>query len=302
MAVTLKQLETLVWVADLGSFRRAAERMNTTQPNVSARIAGLEAILGQRLMHRDAGSVTLTPAGEEALARARVVLRAAEDLILSAGDATRVQGVLRLGVTEMVAQTWLNGFLRRIQQTYPAVQLELTVDRSVILTGMLAERALDLALQSAPFDRQMSGVVDLGEYPFIWVAAPALELGGRPLTLADLTRHPVLTHARGTMPYDQLARHLSQALTDQRSVDLRRITSSNLGLCARMAVEAMGVACLPAAMVDGEVTAGQLCALDYDWVPDPLRFAARFDIDRAPEFVARAAELAFFEDQKFRSL
>jgi len=37
---TLKQLEALVWVADLGSFRKAAQHLNTTQPNISSRIAG----------------------------------------------------------------------------------------------------------------------------------------------------------------------------------------------------------------------------------------------------------------------
>lgn len=55
--VSLKQLEAFVAVADLGTFRRAAERLNTTQPNISARIAQLEAQMKVSLMERDAGSV-----------------------------------------------------------------------------------------------------------------------------------------------------------------------------------------------------------------------------------------------------
>ncbi len=297
MTVTLKQLETFVWVADLGSFRRAAERMNTTQPNISARVAGLEAALGQRLMQRDAGSVALTPVGEEVLARARIVLRATEDLVLAAGDAGRVEGVLRLGVTEMIALTWLDGFLRRVRAAYPSVQLELTVDRSAVLTDMLAERGLDLTLQSAPFERGTSGVVPLGEYPFVWVAAPALDLPEGPLSLGALTRHAVLTHARGTFPYDQLAGHLA----GQARGDVRRITSSNLAVCLRMTAGGMGVACLPEAMVTGAVAQGRLRRLAYDWVPDPLRFAARFDAERAAGFVRQAAGLAAVEDKEFRS-
>ncbi|MDB9809063.1 LysR family transcriptional regulator, partial [Yoonia sp.] len=35
-AFTLKQLEALIWVADLGSFRKAAAHLNTTQPNISS--------------------------------------------------------------------------------------------------------------------------------------------------------------------------------------------------------------------------------------------------------------------------
>lgn len=294
---TLKQLETFVWVSDLGSFRRAAERLNTTQPNISARVAGLEAALGQRLMERDAGSVQLTPAGEEVLARARIVLRATEDLVLAAGDAGRLEGVLRLGVTEMVALTWLDAYLRRVQAAFPLVRLELTVDRSVVLSSMLSDRRLDLALQSAPFEWGTSGAFRLGEYPFVWVAAPELDLPDRPLSVADLTRFPVLTQARGTFPYDQLAAHLA----GHAPGEARRVTSSNLAACLRLTLGGMGVACLPVPMVAEALAEGRLRQLQYPWVPDPLRFEARYDAERASTFVRQAAEMAAAEDKKFRS-
>ena len=89
---TLKQLDAFIQVADLGSFRRAAERLNTTQPNISARIAGLEELLGQSLMDRDAGSVRLTTAGERLLPHARDVLRATDRLVAAAGDPALIDG------------------------------------------------------------------------------------------------------------------------------------------------------------------------------------------------------------------
>lgn len=67
MIWNLKQLETFVWVAKLGRFLRTAERLNTTQPNISVRIAELETTLDVRLFERDAGSVTLTPKGQALL-------------------------------------------------------------------------------------------------------------------------------------------------------------------------------------------------------------------------------------------
>ena len=54
MNLTLKQLQAFVRVADLGSFRKAAERLNTTQPNISSRIAALEDTLDTKLLYRDA--------------------------------------------------------------------------------------------------------------------------------------------------------------------------------------------------------------------------------------------------------
>ena len=78
MKINLKQLEAFVWVADLGSFRKAADRLNTTQPNVSSRIALLEGAMKRKLMERDAGSVRLTSKGIQMLDYARKVLQAAE--------------------------------------------------------------------------------------------------------------------------------------------------------------------------------------------------------------------------------
>ena len=80
MNFNLKQLEAFIWVADLGSFRKAAERLNTTQPNISARLSGLENALDVTLMVRNPGSVQLTPAGQGLLVHAREVLRASENL------------------------------------------------------------------------------------------------------------------------------------------------------------------------------------------------------------------------------
>ena len=120
---TLKQLEAFVWVADLGSFRKAASHLNTTQPNISARISGLEGTLGIVLMERDAGSVRLTTKGQEVLHAARRVLRQSEDLITIAERPDLMQDRLRLGVTELISGTWLHPYLRQLKEAYPGISV-----------------------------------------------------------------------------------------------------------------------------------------------------------------------------------
>ncbi|WP_342448891.1 LysR family transcriptional regulator [Mameliella alba] len=100
--ITVKQLEAFVQVAHLASFHRAAERLNTTQPNISTRISALESLLRLRLFNRDAGSVRLTPTGRKILPRARAVLTAMDGFVAAAGEDHLFEGVLRLGVTEMI--------------------------------------------------------------------------------------------------------------------------------------------------------------------------------------------------------
>ncbi len=295
MRLNLKQLEAFVWVADLESFRRAADRLNTTQPNISARIAGLEQALGTTLMMRDAGSVRLTGKGQDLLAHARRVLDATDALIVAADQKALIEGTLRLGVTEMIVHTWLRAYLRQLKDIYPRLTVELTVDFSVNLEKGLAERTLDLALQNEPFTRLATGQIEIGSYDLVWVAAPGL---GLPVvqTAKTLASQPILTHARDTRLYEEVAAHFGT----RRDLAPRLVPSTNLATCQTMTIDGMGIAALPSAMVAQDLAVGTLTQLHYDWVPQPLHFFARFDAKRAPRVVSEAAAVAvqIAQDQK----
>lgn len=287
--LTLKQLEALIWVADLGSFRRAAEHLNTTQPNISARIAGLETALGVTLMTRDAGSVRLTEKGGEILDAARSVLRQTESILDVAQRPDLVTGRLRLGVTELVACTWLHEYLRRIKAAFPALDVELTVNISRGLDQDLAAGRLDLAIQTAPFETPATGVSALGSFPYIWVAAPSIagQLPAQP-QMSDLLAHSILTHAKHTQAFGELSAHLSS-----RSLPVARVvSSSSLASCVPMAVDGMGVALLPEALVTKEIAQGDLDVISAGWLPSPLHFAARFQKEKSARPVLSAAEIA----------
>jgi DNA-binding transcriptional LysR family regulator len=289
MKLKLAQLEAFVWVADLGSFRKAAERLSTTQPNISTRIIALEQILDVTLMERDAGSVRLTSKGIELLDHARKVLRSSEQFLEAAGTAALYEGVLKLGVTEMIVHTWLREFLRTLKDQFPNILVELTIDLSANLKRELFSRSIDLALQSGPFERQTSGWEDLGTYHWLWVASPELGLPSvKKMKSEDLLQHPILTHARDSGPYEDVASHFR----GQQQMPARLVPSSNLAACLHMTVDGMGVAALPAAMVRDYISSAQLQQINYPWTPDSLEFRARYDADRSPVFVAQAALLA----------
>ncbi len=50
--IGLHHLDTLSWIIKLGTFRAAAERLNTTQPAISARIREIEERLDVELFQR----------------------------------------------------------------------------------------------------------------------------------------------------------------------------------------------------------------------------------------------------------
>ncbi len=286
--INLKQIEAFVQVADQASFRRAALTLNTTQPNVSTRISALETQLGRKLMERDAGSVRLTSFGTEMLNRARDVLRAMDGFVVAAEAPELFKGTLRLGVTEMIVHSWLGEFLAAFREQFPNVVADLTVDLSSNISGLLFNNSIDLALQSGPFNRQTTGSVDLGSYRLVWVASPELGLGGDALTLEELARHPILTHARQTIPFQQLERHLAE----EGEGTARLVPSTNYSACLHMTLQGLGLACLPAAMVAPEVNRGALQYLHYAWVPDDLTFVARYHAEKTTHHVREGARIA----------
>ncbi len=286
---TLKQLEALVWVADLGSFRKAAAHLNTTQPNISARIAGLEDTLGIVLMHRASGTVRLTERGEAVLSAARAVLRQAETVVEVAQRPDLLANRLRLGVTEMVACTWLHEYLRQLNSAFPGVSVELVIDLSRTLDTALASHQLDLAIQNAPFATQTSGEIGLGAFGYIWVATPeiAAQLPSAP-TIADMVPHKILSHARHTQSYLELSAHAETLGVPAGKL----VPSSSLASCLQMACDGLGVAQMPALMVSTELAEGRLVKLGTLWTPSPLQFFARYQADKAARFVGEAARLA----------
>jgi DNA-binding transcriptional LysR family regulator len=73
--VDLRQLDHFVAVAEEQNFTRAAQRVHIVQSALSTSIRGLEEELGTSLFRRGSRKVTLTPAGEVMLDRARRVLK-----------------------------------------------------------------------------------------------------------------------------------------------------------------------------------------------------------------------------------
>ena len=144
---TLRQLRFLVTLAEAGSFSKAAELAHVTQPTLSAGIKELETALGATLVERGARGASLTPAGEAAVERARLVLTEAEDLV----HATRAAGIplsgpFRLGVIPTIAPFLLPKILPALRTRFADLELLLREDLTDRLLTAVKERRLDAAL------------------------------------------------------------------------------------------------------------------------------------------------------------
>jgi DNA-binding transcriptional LysR family regulator len=145
----LRELQAVLAVAELGSFRRAAAALGYTQSALSHQVSALEAALEQRLFHRPGGRapVRLTPAGEAVCRRARRVLSEVEAVAADAEQAARGEIVrVRVGVTQTAAAEIMPAALRAFRDDHPGVEVVLTTaDDPDSARAALRRGDLDLA-------------------------------------------------------------------------------------------------------------------------------------------------------------
>jgi len=148
---SIRQLESLVAIAEHGNFRRAATALGISQPALTAQIQAVEALLGVQVFERDRRSVLITPAGEDIVGRAREALVAID----AVNDAARrrgepLVGPLRLGVIPTVAPYWLPALLPTVRAKFPRLELILREDQTARLLAQLGSGQLDVALLAIP--------------------------------------------------------------------------------------------------------------------------------------------------------
>lgn len=249
----LKSLEIFIWTMRLGGFRRAAERLNTTQPAVSARIAQLQDELGVVLFERVGRRVAPTPQAMVLLTYAEKMMALRSELLTAVADRSAIRGVIRLGVAETVVHTWLSQLIERLNALYPAVSLEIEVETSPSLRDALARHELDVAVMLASYTDVRFRTIPVGTYPLGWVASPALSLPAEPVSLADLAAWPIITFSRTTQPYGVIREMFSSI-----GLPVRMFGNSSLASVVRMAVDAVGVSVIPTVIVQRELAEGRL--------------------------------------------
>ncbi len=287
--MNLKQIEAFIWVATLGSFRRTAERLFTTQPSISSRIAGLEQSLGVKLFERDTGSVRLTGAGLELLPLAERILKTIDAMRERAGDPGRFSGPLRIGASETIVHAWLPAYIKRLHDLYPGIDVDVTVDVTTNLRAELIQRSIDLAFLLGPISDYAINNRELCDFPLSWIASPSLGINPkRTLSTAALAEHTILTYARNTRPYAEIRRRFSAA----DSPPVRIFPSNSLGACIRMAEDGLGIATLPSELVSNSLKSGTLVELKADWSPSSLHFTASYAIEPVRPILEKASSLA----------
>jgi len=166
------QLRSFLAIVDLGSFTRAAERVNKTQSAVSMHIRRLEEQLGCALFVKQGRGARLTAEGEELIEYARRILQAEANAI-AALSRRSLRGSVRLGIPDDYAEAFLAEILTRFNHRHPMVEIFATCENSLELAALVHGGALDLALVT---DHEgLKGFELIREEPLVWVGSPNMQ-------------------------------------------------------------------------------------------------------------------------------
>lgn len=283
-----KSIETFLWVVKLGSFRSAAQRLNTTQPAISQRIAQLEREMGVRLLNRDHRVASPTPSGRQMLVYAEKLIGLRAEMMTEICESSAVRGVLRLGVAETIVHTWFPQLVKSVNELYPNLSLEIEVDITTNLSARLLAQEIELGLVVGPLSSAGVQSLVLRDYDIGFLASPTLGLGKAALTRRDLARYPMITFPRKTRPYEAV-----RGVFDRPDLPpIRLHASASLATVIHMAVEGLGIAVIPAAIVADELADGRLQLLDTDVKLPPLTFSASWLSSPDTVAIERVAQLA----------
>jgi LysR family hydrogen peroxide-inducible transcriptional activator len=233
----------VVAVADTRSFRQAAALCAVSQPSLSAQVAQLERAVGVVVFERTKRRVLPTRAGEELLARARAVLREADDLTdATARLADPFAGTLRIGVIPTVSPYLLPEIAPVLRSRHTRLRILWTEDKTPALVARLHAGELDAALVALEAELGDVAHETIGRDPFVLAVPLGHPLGVRTGTASarDLAGSSVLLLDDGHCFRDQALAWCTRARAEE--LDYR---ATSLPTLTQMVADGAGVTLLP---------------------------------------------------------
>jgi DNA-binding transcriptional LysR family regulator len=247
-------LETACWIARLGSFTAAAERLYTTQPAVSARVRELESALGIKIFLRQGRGIELTLEGREFIKNVEPLLRQLEELSHSVRNTSAVSGVVRIGAGN-ICMSWFPSLMVELKQAMPRVTYDVEIDRAGKLLNRLENRKLDLAIVSGPVDLHKFSAMSLGYDRMLWLCAPrVLDDGLSSGMSAFLNTTPLWCVQRESFFWSDAM----QVLADHGATLENLNAVSNMAAAKQMIVGGAGIGLISETMARDDLAQGRL--------------------------------------------
>ncbi len=265
----LLHLEHFLAVVEEGTFTRAAERLNRTQPAVSQSVRRLEEQIGASLFARDVHEVTLTEAGRVLADYARRLLAMRDDAVKQVTELKTLQaGKLSIAAHESAAVYLLPAPLRAYLQKFPNIKVNIQRSRMQEIPRQVMDREVDVGfVKDEPAFHELHWVEVFAD-EMVLVAPPDHPLvSHKQLTLRDLGSENFVMHHGCTVTAARILQLFADHSTRCR-VAAELWSFENVKTFVR---ERVGLAIVPAITVRQELADGTLTRLPLPELSMPRR-------------------------------
>ena len=275
----LRQLKTMLAIADYGSFAAAADAVNLTQSAISLQIKNLEDELGIELFDRRHRPPVLNEKGALLVEHARSIVKTCDE-ILRLRSGSELAGSLVFGAVPTALGGIVPLALATMRKRHPALHIEVKSALSVDLAGQVRTGDIDLALVSQPAQlAEGLAATAIVQEPLVVIAPPQIE-GEQDFEL--LQTAPFIQFNKRAWVGQQIHQHLAdRKIRVQLSMEI-----DSLEAIARMVRHDLGVSVIPMSTPAPAVCNG------LKWVPfgDPAQFRTLVVIQRHANPKAQLAD------------
>jgi len=241
--IKLKDLRYLVAVADTGHFGQAAERCFISQPTLSAQLKKLEDYLGVQLIERQPRGATLTQAGEQIVARARLILSASDEVVtIAQTHRDPLSGRLKVAMIPTVGPYVLPQVAPAVHKQMPRLDLLLFEYQTAPMLEKIQTGEIDVGVLALPVELEGLASRRLYDEDFN-VALPEHHRLARQTSvrIGDLTDESLLLLEEGHCLRDQALEVCSRISVHERQ-DFR---ATSLETLRQMVAAGAGVTLMP---------------------------------------------------------
>ena len=280
----IHQLTYFVAVAETGSFSRAAEKCNISQPSLSQQIQKLEQELGESLFERLPRKVVLTDAGRILLPKATNILGELQDIKHTLNqNMDSGHGLLHVGFIPTIAPFVLPRVIKRFSKEYPNARLTVQEDVTESLVRDLIDGKLDVGITSMPIHNKLIQTQELHTEPLL-VASPRKNdiITRASIRVKELDNFPFIALSEMHCLGEQI-----QSFCHLQELELKVVCdTSQLTTVQNCVALGLGVSLVPRAMAVSDLSN----RINYRTVSDTSperKIAAATRTDRTPSFLAQ---------------
>lgn len=265
-------LTLFVYVADTGSFNKAAQLAELSTPALSKRISRLEQALGVQLIHRTTRRLSLTEAGESLYVHAKNIEGQVSDAVAAVSAFSHgLSGHIKISVPTISGELLLAEAIAEFCQMYPNITVDIRLENDFV---NLVEEGLDLAVRTGKLEDSSLIAKPLIQSSWVVCCSPSyIEKHGKVTHLEALKEHNCLAYtyqAQGSFDWRFIKNEIGKEPIEESVRISGSFATNNAQALRKAALAGFGIVYVPRCCVYEDLQKGALQAILTDYRPRQL--------------------------------